>query len=80
MGNWTLDQLNNAPPVLKPRDVQAILDVSWPKALQIIHSKGFPAIIDGKLIRIPTVAFAKWLEAAGTVQMNNLDNRWRKYA
>ncbi|MCC5910050.1 MAG: helix-turn-helix domain-containing protein [Clostridiaceae bacterium] len=53
------------PLFLKASDLADILQISLPKALELIHSKGFPKMdreLTGKRIIIPKQAFIRWAE------------------
>ena len=53
------DQL---PLVLKMKHIQETLGLSKGTAYELAHTKGFPAIRIGRVIRVPREAFFEWME------------------
>ena len=53
------------PVVLTMRQLQEVLQISRPKAYELAHQQGFPAVRLGRVIRIPRDALLQWLEKGG---------------
>lgn len=59
------EDLKDYPAILKIKDIANILQVSEPKAREIVYSQGFPIInrkLTGKRLLIPKQGFIKWIQ------------------
>lgn len=57
--------LQDLPAILSVKDVSKVLQVSEPKAREIVYSEGFPIInrvLTGRRLLIPKQGFINWLE------------------
>ncbi|MBB6218220.1 hypothetical protein HNQ80_004360 [Anaerosolibacter carboniphilus] len=57
--------VDDLPLFLKVSDLADVLQISIPKASELVHSDGFPKLdrqLSGKRIIIPKQAFIKWAE------------------
>ena len=57
--------LDDLPAVLNVKDISKVLQISVPKAREIVYSKGFPIInraLTGRRLLIPKQGFINWLE------------------
>jgi len=58
-----VSDLERLPAVLNMKQVQDFLGLSKPKVYELAHTRGFPVVRFGRLIRVPRDAFLRWLEA-----------------
>ena len=63
MANATITDIEALPAVLTMKQVQDILGLSRPKTYQLAHKEGFPVVKFGRALRVPKIAFLRWLEA-----------------
>jgi len=64
-GKKIYKSMDELPLFLKLADLADILQVSEPKAREIVYTEGFPLLnrqLTGKRIVIPKLAFIKWAE------------------
>lgn len=57
--------LDDLPAVLNIKDIAKVLQLSEPKAREIVYSQGFPILnraLTGRRILIPKQGFINWLE------------------
>ncbi len=54
--------LEELPLSLSVSDVSRILGIGRANAYELCHSNNFPAIVIGRRIVVPKLAFIKWLE------------------
>ncbi len=57
--------LDELPAVLSIKDISKVLQVSEPKAREIVYSQGFPILnraLTGRRLLIPKQGFINWLE------------------
>jgi excisionase family DNA binding protein len=66
MAAATVRDLDDLPAVLTIKHVQDVLGICRPKAYELAHTEGFPALRILRTIRVPKDAFRRWLnEQAG---------------
>ena len=54
--------VEDLPAVLRMKDVQDFLGLSKPKTYELAHTKGFPVVRIGRVLRVPKDFFLHWLE------------------
>ena len=57
--------LEDLPAVLSTKDIAQVLQISLPKAREIIYSKGFPILnraLTGRRLLVPKQGFINWLQ------------------
>ena len=64
----TMTDVQMLPPVLRMRDVQDYLGISRPKTYELAHTRGFPVVRFGRVIRVPREAFLRWLDQQAGVE------------
>lgn len=52
----------NKKAVLTVEEMQKFLNISRPKAYQLIHQPGFPVLRLGRVVRIPKNQLIQWVE------------------
>ena len=62
MSATLLKDVQDLPAVLRIKDVQDFLGLSRPKTYELAHTKGFPVVKFGRALRVPKIAFLRWLE------------------
>jgi excisionase family DNA binding protein len=55
-------EIQEAPAILKFKEMIGYLRISPGSGYQLINKKGFPAVRFGRAIRVPRDALIKWLE------------------
>ncbi|MFT4326764.1 MAG: helix-turn-helix domain-containing protein [Candidatus Woesearchaeota archaeon] len=61
--------LNSLPLSLTVSDIAEILNISKQNAYKLCHSKDFPSVKIGKRIIVTKLAFIKWMEEPGQVEI-----------
>ena len=54
--------LGSSPDIMNVEDIAKILGISRVTAYGIVHSKGFPLLKVGRKLKIPKIAFIRWIE------------------
>jgi excisionase family DNA binding protein len=58
----TYSSLDQLPLTLRAEDIASVLGISRSAAYTLMHSKGFPLIYVGKLMRTNRDKFIQWME------------------
>jgi excisionase family DNA binding protein len=61
MPRATVTDVQSLPAILTVEQLQDFLGISRPKAYELVHTKGFPAIRIGRTIRVPREALMRWI-------------------
>lgn len=68
-----LRSYDDLPLVLNVADIQHIMGISRVSAYELVHTPGFPAFRNGRLIKVSKKAFFDWMEKGSGTAMDNGD-------
>ena len=63
-------EFSQLPLTLTPMDIQEIMGLSRNNTYALCHSKGFPAVRIGKLLRVNRDRFIEWYNTVDEVELN----------
>jgi len=62
MAKKIITNLEELPAVLTMKHIQDVLGICKPEAYKLAHTKGFPVVKFGRVLRVPKSAFLRWLD------------------